>query len=260
MGGCSSSSGNPSVNDILKILPDNVTNVFVANWAEMNSDTNLQELWTAYSQKLNIPSMEEFLGVTSADIDIMTMAAGSSVYYIVLKGKLDLEKIRAVLSTQKFERQADYLRVEVWNGNASIGFIHDMMIMTMSIDSLKTMIRLHEGEEKGSVYGNKDFNGIINKMPAGVFTLLAAKAGHNSTSAGMSFGALSASSLSFSQFYLYEDSTAAEAGKVDIQNGTTELFNGIVESVEQKSNMVVVKGTISISDFMSSTYFNTMGF
>jgi hypothetical protein len=260
IGGCSSSGGNPSINDVLKILPDNVTNVFVANWGEMNTNANLQDLWASYSEKLNIPSMEQYLGVTSTDVKYMTMAAGSSVYYIVLKGTFDMAKIRAILADQKFERQSDYLRVEVWNGNASIGFIRDMMIMTMSIDSLKTMIRLHEGEEKGSVYSNKDFSGIISKLPAGIFTLLSNTGGHDSISAGVSFKALSASSLSFSQYYMYKDSTAAAAGKTDIQNGTTELFNGTVESVNQKSNLVEVNGTITISDFMNSTYFNNMGF
>jgi hypothetical protein len=260
IGGCSSSGGSTSLNDILKILPDNVTNVFTADWKTMSADTNLQELWTTYSQKLNITSMEEYMGVNSEDIDLMTMAAGTSVYYIVLKGKFDLENIRTVLAGQQFERQDDYLRVEVWNGSASIGFIHDMMIMTLSIDSLKTMIRLHEGEEKGSIYNNKDFSSIINKLPAGIFSLLSTSGGYDSTSTGISFGALSADSLSFSQYYMYADAGAAEAGKANIQNGVTDLFSGTVESVNQKNSLVEVKGSISISDFMNSTYFNDMGF
>jgi hypothetical protein len=259
-GGCSP-SGSTSLNDVLKILPDNVTNVFVADWGTMNANNNLQELWTTYSEKMNITSMEEYLGVTSKDTQLMVLAEGGSVYYIVLKGKFDKEKIRTSLEGQQFQRQDDYLRVEVWNGNASIGFIHDMMILTVSIDSLKTMIRLHEGEEKTSIYNDKDFTNIINKLPAGIFTLLSTGGGHNATSMGVSFASLSADTLSFSQYYQFADAESAAAGKANIDNDIATNANvGTVDSVNQKNSLVEVKGSMGISNFMNSSYFTDMGF
>jgi len=257
--GCSP-SGSTSLNTVLKILPDSVTNVFVADWETMNADNNLQELWTTYSENMNTAEMEEFLGVNSEDLELMAMAEGGSVYYIILKGKFDMEKIRAVLEDQEFERQDDYLRVEVWNGSASIAFIRDMMILTMSIDSLKTMIRLHEGEEKTSFYNDKDFYSVINKLPAGIFTLLSTGGGYNATSTGMSFGALSANTLGFSQYYLFTDATTAAAGKTNIESSAADNFAGSIESVMQKNSLVEVKGSMSINDFMDSAYFTDMGF
>jgi hypothetical protein len=258
-GGCSP-SGSTSLNDVLKILPDNVTTVFVADWGTMNADNNLQELWTSYSEKMNIASMEEYLGVNSKDTELMALAEGGSAYYIVLKGKLDMEKIRTSLEGQQFERQDDYQRVEMWNGNASIAFIHDMMILAMSVDSLKTMIRLHEGEEKTSLYNDKDFSSIINKLPAGIFTLLSTGGGHNATSTGVSFAASSADSLNFSQYYQFADATAAVAGKANIESAATDNSTGTIDSVTQKNSQVEVKGSIGISDFMNSSYFTNMGF
>jgi hypothetical protein len=258
-GGCST-TGSTSLNAVLKILPDGVSNVFVADWSKLNADSNLQELWATYSQNMNTASMEEYLGVASEDIEMMAMASGGSAYYIVLKGKLDMEKIRTVMESQKLVRQDDYLRVEVWTGDASIAFIHDMMVVAMSVDSLKTMIRLHEGEEKTSLYNDKDFNSIINKLPAGIFTLLSTGGGYNATSTGMSFGVASADALSFSQDYLYVDATAAAAGKTDIESATPDSSKGSIDSVVQKNSLVEVKGGISISDFMKSSYFTNMGF
>jgi hypothetical protein len=258
-GGCSA-SGSTSLNTVFKILPDGVSNVFVADWSKLSADSNLQELWATYSQNMNTASMEEYLGVNSEDVEMMAMASGGSAYYIVLKGKFDMEKIRTVMAGQKLERQDDYLRVEVWTGDASIAFIHDMMVVAMSVDSLKTMIRLHEGEEKTSLYNDKDFNGIINKLPAGIFTLLSIGGGHNATSTGMSFGVASADALSFSQSYLYADATAAAAGKTDIESTAADSSKGSIDSVTQKNSLVEVKGSISISDFMKSTYFTNMGF
>jgi hypothetical protein len=260
IGGCSASGSSTSLNAVLKILPDNVTNVFVADWGMMNADNNLQKLWAAYSEKMSIASMEEYLGVNSKDTELMVMAEGGSVYYIIVKGKFDMEKIRTSLEGQQFERQDDYLRVEVWNGNASVAFIHDMMILTISIDNLKTMIRLHEGEEKTSLYNDKDFNSIISKLPAGVFTILSTGGGHNATSTGMSFGVASVDTLSYSQYYLYADATAAVAGKVDIESAEVDNLTGTIDSIIQKNSLVEVKGSMSINDFMASTYFTTMGF
>ena len=259
IGGCSS-SGSTSVNDVLKILPDSVSNVFVADWSKMTADPNLQGLWNAYKEKLNTASMEEFLGVNTPDIESMTMASGGSTYYIVMKGKFSVENIRTVLTNQNFKRQDDYLRVEVWNGNASIAFLKDMMILTMSIDSLKTMIRLNEGAEKGSFYNSQNFNGIINKLPAGIFTLLSAGGDQGSTSTGMSFGVLSADSLSFSRDYLFTDSAAAVTGKTNIESTFSDNFTGTVDTINQKNSIVEIKGSMSISDFMASTYFVNMGF
>lgn len=257
--GCST-SGNTSLNSVLKILPDGVSNVFVADWSKLSADTNLQELWAAYSQNMNTASMGEYLGVDSENIEMMALASGGSAYYIVIKGKLDMEKIRTVMESQKLERQDDYLRVEVWTGDASIAFIRDMMIVAMSVDSLKTMIRLHEGEEKTSLYNDKDFNSIVNKLPAGIFTLLSTGGAHNATSSGMSFGVASADTLTFSQYYMFEDATAAAAGKKDIETTPPDESKGSIESVTQKNSLVEVKGNISIKTFMESTYFTTMGF
>jgi len=258
-GGCSP-SGSTSLNDVLKILPDGVGNVFVADWGAMNADSNLHELWTAYSEKMDTASMGEFLGVNPQDVELMALASGGSAYYIVLKGKFDMEKIRTVMEGQKLERQNDYLRVEVWAGSASIAFIRDMMVVAMSVDSLKTMIRLHEGEEKDSFYNDKDFNSIIGKLPGGIFTLLSTGGGYGATCTGISFRVLSAASLSYSRYYLFIDTTASATGKTDIESEITEDTPGTIESVLQKNNMVEVKGNIGIDDFMDSSYFSDMGF
>jgi hypothetical protein len=258
-GGCST-SGSTSLNAVLKILPDSASNVFVADWGKLSTDTNLQELWTTYSGKINTASMEEYLGVNSEDVELMAMAAGGTAYYIVLKGKLDMEKIRTVMKGQKLERQDDYLRVEVWTGDASIAFIHDMMVVAMSVDSLKTMIRLHEGEEKTSLYNDKDYNSIINKLPAGIFTILSTGGGYNAISTGMSFGAASADTLRVSQYYLYADTAAAVAGKADIDSTGAANSMGTIDSVTQKNSLVEVQGNMSIEDFMNSPYFTNMGF
>jgi hypothetical protein len=258
IGGCST-SGSSSLNDVLKILPDNVNNLFAAEWGKIRADANLQELWAAYSQKMNTSSMEQYLGVNSEDVELLAMASGTSVYYIILKGKFDLTKIRPVLETQKLKRLDDYLRTEMWSGEVSVAFIRDMMVVTVSIDGLKTMIRLHEGEEKDSFYNHKDFNSVINKLPAGIFTLIASGGGHNATSTGMSFSTLPPGSLSFSQWYLYADNAAAGLGKTDLENAVSSNFTGNIDSVNQKNNLVEVKGSMTIVDFMKSAYFTNMG-
>jgi hypothetical protein len=256
-GGCSA-SGSTSLNAVLKILPDGVSNVFVADWGKISTDSNLQELWATYSEKMDAASMEEYLGVNSEQVELLAMASGGSSYYIVLKGKFDIEKIRTVMEGQNLERQDDYLRVEVWTGETSIAIIRDMLVVAMSVDSLKTMIRLHEGEEKTSLYNDKDFNSVINKLPAGIFTLLSTGGGYNATSTGISFAVASADVLSFSQYFLYADAGTAAAGKANIESGLDSL-TGTIDGVNQKNSLVEVKGSMSISDFMNSNYFTNMG-
>jgi hypothetical protein len=98
-GGCSSSGGSSSLNAVLKILPDGVSNIFVADWSKLRADNNLKELWTSYTEKLSLASMEEFLGLNSDEVESMTIAADGSTEYIVLKGKFDKEKIRTTLES-----------------------------------------------------------------------------------------------------------------------------------------------------------------
>jgi hypothetical protein len=262
IGGCSP-AGSTSVNTVLKIFPGAVNTIFVADWDMLRSDSDMQALWEKYSESMSTESMEDYLGIDADDVELMVMGATESGtgYYMVLKGKFDIEKIRPILeSNGNMERQEDYLRVEIWSGEGSVAFIRDMMVIAMSVDSLKTMIRLHEGQDKDSFYNDANFNVIIDKLPAGVFTFFSSDGEYESAAAGMSFRPASADSLSFAQYYVYDDTAAAETGKADIEGTVAGYFEGTIDSVNQEKSLVEVKGSITVDDFIYSEYFMNMGF
>jgi len=242
----------------LKLLPDDVSEIWCIDIEKLQSDRNMNELLDDFLDKVDSEEMEDAIGVYPLDLSIMIIASSDNGLWLVFKGDFDPDDVRFALEDMDFEED-QYRDIEVWDGDFALAFIDDMVVISEDMDSIRKAIRLNEGSGS-SVYDDEYYGEIIDRLPSGVITILSNAGAFNSRADGIVINSLTSGALEFTGWYIFSSERRAEANLFDIEDEMEYMLEAIFVDANQHGELVEITGELDIDDFIESNFWSGFGF
>ncbi len=250
--GCGSKKGGYLI-EIMKTLPHDTPTVIYMDVELMTEDPDLEDMyndvlesWDDFlAYEANIASAIDFSHVRA-----FTKTDSRKVYLIAIKGEFDLQDIRDALLEQDF-MQGEYEGVEVWTDDSHAFAFLKKMIVSGHTDSVETSIRVSQNDEP-SMYGNEDVKSIVDKMPAGFYTLILTGDTWGKSNSLLLAGGISMrkgdGTIEIKGWFKFESETDAEAVLSDLEDTMKEFCGATQIEGQLRGQFIELTGEMEIPE------------
>ena len=244
--GCGQSKSGHLVG-VMKVFPHDVADFTYVDIEALAEDPDLEDMYDSLRDSLG--EFEENAGIDFSDIYSIAYGYNKAGMLMIFKGEFDLNYVRLALKDQDFEED-EYEGVEIWSeDDSTVAFIKDMLVFG-DTDTVKASIRVSQGKET-SMYGNDDVKTVVDKLPAGIMTLIQrveAMPDIDALVGGVSIrkSAGGEGTLEIKGWYKFKDETSAEAALDDLEDELTDYFDTINMDCQLNGEFIEITGETDI--------------
>lgn len=247
--GCSKSGGGLNI-PALKLIPNDAKHIACVDWKTLRTEPMMDEIYLKFAETMGGTEMEEHTGVPRANMEMMVVGERDNDYWLIITGNFNKESVRKTFTDNEMSKDT-YKGVEIWTGDPSAAFIGEMLVFASDIKEVV------DAQAKGgnSVYDNKDYKAILNKLPGGVFTFLTNQSSDNSLANGVTISPFNKNNVTLSGYYIFGSEDTARDNIDRIKSDTESSLKGTDLKASRQGTLVEITGQVSISNFIDSGFY-----
>ncbi len=237
-----------SVKEMMEVLPDDIFAFMSIDLEALRADDDLEDIYD--SMWGSEDELSEELGIYPSEIN--TIAVAYSYDYDMwgfIKGDYYIDEILDTFEDKGYGHD-EYRGVEIWSADYEVfAFLGNMLVTAGSEDSLRASIRISTGEGT-SMYSNEDYRDVLNRLPAGIITMLMQEEYEEYLAAGFTMRKSTGTNDTMEINGCFKFSSEQEA-KNNIQQMEDDLESGDAYNINlnQKGEFIEITWEIDMADF-----------
>ena len=235
--------------EFVKLLPNDTNTIVYIDVSTMSKDPDLADMYDSLQDEW--VGFEEDFGIALPSVNILAIAYYEDGAAVVIKGDFDFDSVHNALRNQESQGFAEdeYKSVEVWIGkDYTVAFPDGMYVMGSSLDTVKNFIELSQGDGT-SMYDDEHVKSIVDRLPAGINTLLQNEdvvsiGGVQYLAGGISLIKSSSieGTLELKGWYKFGSAADAEAGLADLEDYLKHVFDATNVSSQLNGEFIELTG------------------
>lgn len=253
---CSQAKNN-SLLETMKVLPDTTTIVIYLDVGALKVDSTLAELYEGFDSTFITDEMSE-RGISLQDPVKMIIAVSHDSQWLVIKGMSNLKEFRLALADQGLEKD-EHKGVEIWNGDYSVAFLDDMVIMTETSKDVRVPIQVAKDKGK-SMYDNADMKPIAERLPSGFFDIITSEiidpnyTGYTAVGISVKKPTPLRDTLEVTEWFKFSSEKKARAEVFQLEDRVERQFDAVKVTSRQNNEFVKVTGEVDVNVFARSVF------